>query len=97
MAKKKKGKKHHFRNAAPRAPRAAKHEEETPLKRLAFTAGGAAGTALAGSFLAHEGWAPKTMIRSGRSSSAATPGCAKSARASTESHVRTRREGRMGS
>ena len=62
MAKKKKGKKHHFRNAAPRAPRAAhKPEEETPLKRLAYTAGGAAGTALAGSFLAHEGWAPKTI------------------------------------
>ncbi|MBV8758193.1 MAG: hypothetical protein JO257_12980 [Deltaproteobacteria bacterium] len=62
MAKKKKGKKHHhFRNAAPRAPRAAKQEDETPLKRLAYTAGGAAGTALAGSFLAHEGWAPKTI------------------------------------
>jgi len=62
MAKKKKNKKHHFRNAAPRAPRAAnKPEEETPLKRLAATAGGAAGTALAGSFLAHEGWAPKTI------------------------------------
>jgi len=63
MAKKKKHKKqHHFRNAAPRAPRAAgKADEETPLKRLALTAGGAAGTALAGSFLAHEGWAPKTI------------------------------------
>jgi hypothetical protein len=61
MAKKKKGKKHPFRNAAPRAPRAAKQEDETPLKRLALTAGGAAGTALAGSFLAHEGWAPKTI------------------------------------
>ena len=62
MAKKKKGKKHPFRNAAPRAPRgASKTEDETPLKRLAATAGGAAGTALAGSFLAHEGWAPKTI------------------------------------
>ena len=61
MAKKKKGKKHPFRNAAPRAPRAGKPEDETPLKRLAYTAGGAAGTALAGSFLAHEGWAPKTI------------------------------------
>ena len=61
MAKKKKHKKHPFRNAAPRAPRAAKQEEETPLKRLAMTAGGAAGTALAGSFLAPEGWAPKTI------------------------------------
>ena len=61
MAKKKKGKKHHFRNAAPRAPRAGKPEDETPIKRLAYTAAGAAGTALAGSFLAHEGWAPKTI------------------------------------
>jgi hypothetical protein len=57
---------HSFRNAAPRAPsiprpRGAKPEEETPLKRLATTAAGAAGTALAGSFLAHEGWAPKTI------------------------------------
>ena len=31
------------------------------MKRLAYTAAGAAGTALAGSFLAHEGWAPKTI------------------------------------
>jgi hypothetical protein len=70
MAKKKKQKRHSFRNAAPhpprrnalpRAPRPAKPEDETPLKRLAYTAGGAAGTALAGSFLAHEGWAPKTI------------------------------------
>jgi hypothetical protein len=70
MAKKKKHKKHSYRNVAhatprrnaiPRAPRAAKPEDETPLKRLAYTAGGAAGTALAGSFLAHEGWAPKTI------------------------------------
>ena len=57
---------HTYRNAVPRAPsvprpRGAKPEEETPLKRLAYTAGGAAGTALAGSFLAHEGWAPKTI------------------------------------
>ena len=57
------GKHHHpFRNAAPRVPRpATKAEEETPLKRLAMTAAGAGGTALAGSFLAHEGWAPKTI------------------------------------
>src|SRR5438309_10771999 len=71
MAKKKKFKKakkspHVFRNAAPRAPSAARpqrsrSEDETPLTRLAYTAGGAAGTALAGSFLAHEGWAPKTI------------------------------------
>ena len=64
MAKKKKTKKHHpFRNAAPRAPRAttAKPEEETALKRLGYTAAGAATTSLAGSFLAHEGWAPKTI------------------------------------
>ena len=71
MAKKKKFKKakkspHVFRNAAPRAPSApraqrSRGEDETPLTRLAYTAGGAAGTALAGSFLAHEGWAPKTI------------------------------------
>jgi len=64
MAKKKKFKRHQIRNAvlrAPRAPRIAKPEDETPIKRLAYTAGGAAGTALAGSFLAHEGWAPKTI------------------------------------
>ena len=57
---------HSYRNAAPRAPsaprpRGARPQDETPLKRLAYTAGGAAGTALAGSFLAHEGWAPKTI------------------------------------
>ncbi len=61
MAKKKRGKKHFYRNAAPRAPRASKPEDETPLKRLAYTAGGAASTALAGSFLVHEGWAPRTI------------------------------------
>ncbi len=73
MGKKKKkykfGKQQH-RNAAPRvSPRAAprpavnkpKTEDETPLQRLSYTAAGAAGTALAGSFLAHEGWAPKTI------------------------------------
>jgi hypothetical protein len=43
--------------SAPRKP----HNEETPLRRLGYTAAGAAGTALAGSFLAHEGWAPKTI------------------------------------
>ena len=53
MAKKKTkhGKKQHpFRNAAPRAPRArrASPSEETPLKRLGYTAAGAAGTALVG-------------------------------------------------
>ncbi len=69
MAKKKKFGKHKFRNASPsrnavaRAPRAAggKPEEETPLKRLGYTGAGAASTALVGSFLAHEGWAPKTI------------------------------------
>ncbi len=71
MAKKKKtkSKKHPFRNAAPRAatprapraPRADKPGEETSLHRLGYTAAGAAGTALVGSFLAREGWAPKTI------------------------------------
>ncbi len=72
MSKKKKSKKHPYRNAAPRtfaprnvtprAPRAtSKPEEETALKRLGYTAAGAATTSLAGSFLAHEGWAPKTI------------------------------------
>lgn len=63
MAKKKKFKKS-FRNASPvpRAPRVNKPgPEETPLRRLAMTAAGAGGTALAGSFLVHEGWAPKTI------------------------------------
>lgn len=59
-----KKKKHRFkakhRNAAPRAPRA-RGEEDTPGRRLAVTAAGAAGTALAGSFLARQGWAPKTI------------------------------------
>ncbi|HTR50271.1 MAG TPA: hypothetical protein VMJ10_06155 [Kofleriaceae bacterium] len=62
MAKKKKFKfgKHKLRNAAPRgAPK--QQVPETPLRRLGYTAAGAAGTALAGSFLAHEGWAPKTI------------------------------------
>jgi hypothetical protein len=70
MAKKKKFKfkSHKLRNATPRsAPRqqtsAAPKQQpsETPLQRLGYTAAGAAGTALAGSFLAHEGWAPKTI------------------------------------
>ncbi|HEY1811005.1 MAG TPA: hypothetical protein VGG74_01525 [Kofleriaceae bacterium] len=51
----------HARNAAPRAPRNQPVEDDTPLKRLAYTASGAAGTALAGAFLAHEGWSPKTI------------------------------------
>lgn len=67
MAKKKtKSKKHPFRNAAPRAasprtPRVDKSGDETSLHRLGYTAAGAAGTALVGSFLAREGWAPKTI------------------------------------
>lgn len=68
MAKKKR--KHPFkhRNAAPRpsalrAPRAprSKPEDETALNRLGYTAAGAAGTALVGSLLARQGWAPKTI------------------------------------
>ncbi|MEJ7598513.1 MAG: hypothetical protein WKG01_11435 [Kofleriaceae bacterium] len=67
MAKTKHKKRHKpklaIRNAAPRAPRQAKPqgEDETPLKRLGYTAAGAAGTALVGSFLAKQGWAPKTI------------------------------------
>src|SRR5690349_9457003 len=61
MAKKKKHKfKLKHRNAGPRAPRA-RGEDDTAGKRLAVTAAGAAGTALAGSFLARQGWAPKTI------------------------------------
>src|SRR5215510_15125637 len=68
-----KKKKHKFRhrnaaprNAAPRnivsrSPRAAKPGEETPMNRLGYTAAGAAGTALVGSILARQGWAPKTV------------------------------------
>ena len=59
MAKKKKHK-HKFRNAAPRAPRASS-QPETPMHRLGYTAAGAGGTALLGSFLARQGWAPKTI------------------------------------
>ncbi|MFT3693964.1 MAG: hypothetical protein QM831_12545 [Kofleriaceae bacterium] len=72
MKKKKKFKKHGFRNAAPKSrnagpigaprPRASRQQsQETPLTRLAWTAGGAAGAALAGSLLARQGWAPKTV------------------------------------
>lgn len=61
MARKKKQTRFKHRNAAPRAPRASRPEEETPGKRLAVTAAGAASTALVGSFLARQGWAPKTV------------------------------------
>jgi hypothetical protein len=60
----KKKKKHKFmkhRNAAPRAPRAAKPGDSTSFHQLGYTAAGAAGTALLGSFLARQGWAPKTI------------------------------------
>ena len=60
MAKKKHNHKFHHRNAAPRAPRAAKPGEST-AHALGYTAAGAAGTALLGSFLARQGWAPKTI------------------------------------
>jgi hypothetical protein len=63
--KKKKSKKQHsaYRNAGPRVAREApiKPGEETPLKRLVYTAGGAAGASMAGAFLTREGWAPKTI------------------------------------
>jgi hypothetical protein len=61
-----------FRNAAPaaaparprvaRVPRArTEATEESPLRRLGYTAAGAAGSALVGSFLAREQWAPKPI------------------------------------
>src|SRR4051812_11199894 len=66
MAKKKHKHKFKHRNAgppaprAPRTPRAGRHDE-TSTHRLGYTAAGAAGTALLGSFLARQGWAPKTI------------------------------------
>jgi hypothetical protein len=62
----KKNKKHKFkhRNAGPprpRAPRAGKSGDENSMHNLGYTAAGAAGTALLGSFLARQGWAPKTI------------------------------------
>jgi hypothetical protein len=61
MAKKKHKHKFKGRNATLRAPRARGAVEETPLRRLAYTAAGAGGTALVGSLLARQGWAPKTI------------------------------------
>jgi len=73
MKKHKKAPKKKFRNglrnaapAAPRPPRAPRAPkpaagEDTVVRRLGYTAAGAAGTALVGSFLAREGWAPKTI------------------------------------
>ncbi|MEO8840049.1 MAG: hypothetical protein ABI704_00670 [Kofleriaceae bacterium] len=55
------GKHAKLRNAAPRSAPKKPQIDETPLKRLGYTAAGAAGTALAGSFMAREGWAPKTI------------------------------------
>ncbi len=51
-----------FRNAVLGPPRVRKKAaDEKPLRRLGYTAAGAAGTALVGSFLASQGWAPKTI------------------------------------
>ncbi|MFN0246130.1 MAG: hypothetical protein ACKV2T_04430 [Kofleriaceae bacterium] len=70
MAKKKKHKFKHRNLAprptarnltAPRAPRPRRAEEDTSMHQLGYTAAGAAGTALLGSFLARQGWAPKTI------------------------------------
>lgn len=62
MAKRKKHKFTKHRNAAPRAPRAPKAPEfDESMHQLGYTAAGAAGTALIGSFLAKQGWAPKTI------------------------------------
>ena len=46
---------------APRAPRGPHPDKETAAQRLAYTAMGAAGTALAGAFLAKQNWRPKTI------------------------------------
>ncbi len=46
--------------AAPRPPRPPEAEETTG-QRLAYTAAGAAGTALVGGFLAKQDWQPKTI------------------------------------
>jgi hypothetical protein len=66
MAKKKKHKpRPGHRNAAPtppRAPRAPRApEEKLDTERLAYTALGAAGTALVGGFLAKQDWSPKVI------------------------------------
>ena len=71
MPKKKKKSKHLYRNvarrnAAPavvRAPRAPRKVDpaETSLHRLGYTAAGAAGSALLGSVLKRQNWAPKTV------------------------------------
>jgi len=54
-----------FRNAGPSAPRisrsAAGGKRDSALRRLGYTAVGAASTAFVGSLLAREGWAPKTI------------------------------------
>jgi len=60
MAKKKNHKSRpKYRNAGPRAPRAP--EEKLHTERLAYTALGAAGTALIGGFLAKQDWSPKVI------------------------------------
>ncbi len=70
MAKKKHKHKFKHRNAGPprnlaprvpRAPRVSKPGDESSFHQLGYTAAGAAGTALLGSFLARQGWAPKTI------------------------------------
>ena len=67
MAKKKHKTKHvRYRNAGPSVTARATtptrgSRPDNSLRRLGYTAAGAAGTALIGSFLAHEGWAPKTI------------------------------------
>ncbi len=50
------------RNAMPRIPRAPRPpSNDNTASMLGYTAAGAAGTALVGSFLARQGWAPKTV------------------------------------
>jgi hypothetical protein len=62
--KKKKKPTHRHRNAGPSSPassRAKRSDGDSSLQRLGYTVAGAAATALTGSFLAREGWAPKTI------------------------------------
>ncbi len=45
----------------PKPPSMSSAAESASIGKLGYTAAGAAGTALVGTLLAHEGWAPKTI------------------------------------